>query len=314
MNFLTNFKKPTFFITKNFTKNIIEKSNLILSPEFYWAKRVSLNVSFSYEVKSMAPSIFDGILPKGKFEYKVFKIKPNEFVIIAYDLEQIKAQLTLLGVNLDLVEKIYTAQSEFLNNDISLRINDDFGIFTCKDVVTYAPINILPINNTICIEDTLKDKKLSSEFILSQRFKSIQISKKQFNILIIIFIMLNSIAILNIIKLHKDKNLLENQKNTFIKNNNLPSTNFQIQSIKDELLNIKTTQNSFRESIFYINKFKLSKEEFFEFIKFDKSSLVISVKLENKKRETEFNTYLAKKLKIIKHQKNGKNLKIEIKI
>jgi len=72
-----------FFITKNFGKKIDAKSDIILSPEFYWVKKVSLNVKFTNEVKKMAPSIFEGILPNGEFEYRVFRVSDNSYVLVA---------------------------------------------------------------------------------------------------------------------------------------------------------------------------------------------------------------------------------------
>ncbi|MBV5278178.1 MAG: hypothetical protein J0647_03945, partial [Campylobacteraceae bacterium] len=140
MSFLTNTQKQKKFITKNFKNTLEEKTDVILSPEFYWTKRLTLNINFSYEIKKMAPSIFDGFLPSGKFDYKVFKLAPHEFIIIAYDLETIKNELSSLGIDLLLVDKIYALQSEFLNDEISLKVDHEFGVASHNDIIVYTPL------------------------------------------------------------------------------------------------------------------------------------------------------------------------------
>lgn len=100
----------------------------MLSPKFYWAKRVELDVRFVYEVKKMAVSIFDGVLPSGDFEYMVFKLGKGDFLLVAYSMSWIKSELEKLGIDMVFVDKIYLLESLLAGKDVSLRVDDDFGI------------------------------------------------------------------------------------------------------------------------------------------------------------------------------------------
>ena len=292
MNFISGQKKETFFITKNFDKPIVSKSNLILSPEFYWTKRVTLNVNFSYEVKKMAPSLFDGMLPSGDFEYMVFKISKNDYIVTAYNLDDIKENLKKLGISISFVDKIYLAQSEFLGNDISLKVNETCGLVSLDGVLVYTCLNF--IDSDILLESVIKNKKLTKNYIYSKQLQNIKIEPKQLNMLIWIVLLLNSVVILDIVKTYKSKNQLQVQKEDFIEKNNLPQTSFELKSMQDELQSIDKKQNDLRESIYYINKFKLNKNESFKSIVFSKNKLDYSVKLNSKQREAEFKKYLSK--------------------
>jgi len=293
LSFFSGHKKQTIFITKDFHKKLTEKCDLILSPEFYWTRKVSLNVNFSYEVKKMASSIFEGILPAGSFEYKVFTLFKNEYIIIAYDIQKIKLELESMGMDMSKVDKIYTLQSEFLKDEISLHVNEKFGVATVDGVVVYLPLKFLESSNSL--ENILEDKRLSSSYIYSYQFQKISVKPTELNLIIWIFLLLNVVAVLNVVKLEKNRNFLEEQKIAFIKENSLPATSFQIKSMQGELLEVNKSQTDLRESIFYIYKFKLGKRESFKMIKFEKNALSYTIKLDNKLRENEFKKYLLKK-------------------
>ena len=293
MSFFSGEKKDIFFITKNFDKQITATSNLILSPEFYWVKRVSLNVSFAYEVKKMAPSLFDGMLPVGNFEYFVFKLAKNDYIVTAFDMTSIKKNLQSLKIDMNFVEKIYLAQSEFVGNDISLRVNDTCGMTSLDGIMLFTCLNF--IDSNVFLDDVIKHKKLTNNYIYSKQFQKVKIEPKQLTLLIWIVLLLNSIFVLDIIKLNKSQNKLSNKKEDFIEKNSLPQTSFQLKSIQEELEVVARTQNDLREDIYYINKFKLDKTESFQKIDFSKNKLSYSVKLKTKARESEFKKYISKK-------------------
>ena len=277
MSFLSGQKKEIFFITKSFNSEIISQSDILLSPEFYWAKRITLNVNFTYEVKKMAPSLFEGILPTGKFEYLVLKLAKNDFIVIAFDISHIKRELKLLDINIDLIDKIYILESELLGIDVASKVDDDFGIISSNGVLVYTPLKFFEPNSNI--EKVIKDKKLSKNHIYSKQFRNVKIEPKQLTLLLWIVFLLNSIIILDVIKTEKKIEALISQKEDFIKKNKLPQTSFQIKSMQTELQVIDKTQSDLRESIYYVSKFKLKKDEFFERINYTKNKLDYSVKL-----------------------------------
>jgi len=295
LNFFNARAKPTFFITKNFDVKLHEKSNLVLSPEFYWAKRVSLNVRFKHEVKQMAPSIFTDLLPDGNFEFKVSKISQKEYVIVAYDLAYIKKELAKLGIDMLHVDRIYTAQSEFLYDEISLRIDDNNGLVSKDNIIVFLPLQYLDTHSDV--HSVIGDKKLSYDYIYSHKFQKANINPKQLNLVTYILIFCILIVVLDFIKLAQDKSIFEEQKEVFIKSNNFPRTKIQLKSMQDELSLVDTLQHDIRESLLYIDKFRLDKTEYFSMMKLEKNKIIYKIKFDDKKRESLFNSYLSKKNK-----------------
>jgi hypothetical protein len=170
----------------------------------------------------------------------------------------------------------------------------------------------LDIEESLHVEELLKEKKLSLNHIY--RFKNSNGSSKYFKLITSLFVLLNLVVLLNIIKLHKDQNSLEIQKAAFINTHNLPTTSFQIQSIKDELELLGKKQTNFRESIFYVNKFRLLKNEFFSSVYLKNGVLKLSINLKSQKREDIFKKYVSKKLTLFKSKKENKSLIVEIKL
>ncbi|MFK5882373.1 MAG: hypothetical protein QM482_09185 [Sulfurospirillum sp.] len=312
MSFFNGRKKPNYFVSKNFKTKLLEKCNLILSPEFYWSKKVTLNLRYSYEANKMAQSVFDGVLPDGNFKYKVFKMAKKEFIFIAYDVSNILKELEDMGMDIKMVDKIYTLQSEFLNRDIALKIDDKHAIVANDGIMTSVPLKLLNSGVEVYISDVLKDKKLSSNYIYSKNFKKTNLGSRQSNQIISILSVLALILIFNLFRLQEGRNLLLEQKKNLIEKYNLPQTSFQVKSMQDELSEIDKHQSDLREMIKYVGKFKLSKDEFLSSLSYKKSLLKFVIRLKNSRREKEFKTYMSKKYKILKAAKSNKGYMIEV--
>lgn len=89
--------------TTYFPKEIFD---IILSPSFYWIKKESLSFSKAKKL-SIAPSLFEGELPEGKYDYYV-----KDDIFIAFDRSKIKLFLEEKGVNLSKVRRLYFAEFE----------------------------------------------------------------------------------------------------------------------------------------------------------------------------------------------------------
>lgn len=314
MSFFNKEKKPIYFVTKDFKNELLEKSNLVLSPEFYWAKKMTLNLRYSYEAGKMAASVFDGILPAGTFKFKVFKLDKNEFIFIAYDIQSIIKQLESMGIDMHLVEKIYTAQSEFMDEDVALRVNGTYAIASNEGVVTYVPLKFLNSSIHTRVNDILEEKKLSKNYIYSKSFQNVKINAKESNLILWLLVILVSMLFLNVLKTQKERNFLTEQKNSLIKKYNLPSTTFQIKSLQDELSRIDLQQSRLKLAIIYLGNFKLSKKEFFNSLSYKQNSLKFSVKLDSPQKEQNFKKYIAKKYKIVKTGRYNGDYMIEVQL
>ncbi len=314
MSFFNKEKKPIYLVTKNFKEKLFEKSDLVLSPEFYWAKKTTLNLRYAYEASKMAASIFDGILPAGAFKFKVFKLDKNEFIFIAYDIQNIIKELELIGVDMHLVEKIYTAQSEFMDKDVALRINGTYAIASSEGVITYVPSKFLNSSLDMNVDDVLEEKKLSTNYIYSKSFQNIKINSKESNLILWLLVILVSMLFLNVLKLQRDRSFLVKQKNTLVKKYNLPKTTFQIKSMQDELSRIDLQQSNLKMVIVYLGKFKLSKDGFFSSLSYKKEHLKFSVKLDSTEKEQKFKKYIAKKYKILRTGRLKRDYMIEVSL
>lgn len=314
MSFFSLGEKKVFFVTKNFSQIVDYRCDIVLSPEFYWVKKVRLNIKFSHIVKKMAPSIFDGMLPDGEFEYRVFKVKTGEFIVLAYDIKEIMRELELLGINLSMIDKMYTVQSELLEKDIEIAIDSDSALAMEDDVLFCMPVKLAETNNLISIDDVMQAKRLSSNYIFSKSFQKVKINSKDIALILSLLILLNVAAMLDILKTKREIRNLEKQKEVFIKENSLPSTSFQLKAMKNELQKIYNPQVSFRKRLEYIGKFKLNKKENFNSIIFKKGMLQVVLKLDSAKREDEFKRYASSKMTIEKTYKKGRYFVLEVQI
>ena len=314
MSFFNKEKKPIYFVTKDFKEKLFEKSNLVLSPEFYWAKKMTLNLRYTYEASKMAASVFDGILPAGTFKFKTFKLDKNEFLFIAYDTQSIIKELESMGVDMDLVEKIYTAQSEFMDKDVALKINNTYAIISSGGVITYVPLKFLNPSIQMSVDDVLGEKKLSTNYIYSKNFQNININSKKSNLILWLLAILISTLFLNVLETQKERNFLSEQKNSLVKKYNLPKTTFQIKSLQGELSRIDLEQNKLKVAITYLGKFELSKKEFFSSLSYSKENLKFSVKLNSAEKEQKFKKYISKKYKILKMGRFKRDYMIEVQL
>ena len=84
--------------------------NVMLTPQFYTLKKESLPVSYAYQARKIAPSLFDGLLEEGrKYDYMVWK-EEEEWVFLAYDLEMIRSFLERKGFALEHISKLFFVQ------------------------------------------------------------------------------------------------------------------------------------------------------------------------------------------------------------
>ena len=84
------FKNNSKLIYLTNSSNVMESGeyNVILSPELYWVKKVTLPVKKVSAAKKLAESIFEGGLPAGDYAYEVSK-SDDKFIIVAYDKDNV---------------------------------------------------------------------------------------------------------------------------------------------------------------------------------------------------------------------------------
>ncbi len=240
----------------------------------------------------MAQSIFNGIIPEGRYEYKVFKISKNEYILIAFDIKKILEQLKDLNIDIKFIDRIYTAQSEFLKDEISFRIDEQFGLVSVEGVLVKIPVKFLTTD--VSVDKILLDKKLSNHYIYSGSLQKTNLKQKDFKLLLFLFLLINIFLISSVITVKRDIYDIKSKKENFIKKNSLPATTFQIKSMEEELKTIDNIQFAVREGINYLAQFKLLKDEYFVILRYDGKKLLYKIKFKDRKRQKEFENYLLK--------------------
>ena len=202
-----------------------KKFDIILSPAFYWIKKIEINLP-EYKLRKMASSFFDGELPDGDYEYFV----KNGFVI-AYDKKMIKEYLLENGVNISNVNKLYFAQFELKNI-----------LPTIDEIVLCMPSQTVDISEI---------KKLSKHYTY---FNSISLDSRELNIILISMIIFTIINIGNLGFLKFKNSELLSQIENINSEYNLPATSYQLEAELSKYREIFNTQLELRKKLYKITR------------------------------------------------------------
>lgn len=115
-----------------------ELFDIILSPSFYWVKRVELPVKYLHEVKKLLPSLFEDILPKGEYSYSAYR-DGDAYMVFAYDDKFIIRALNEKGVKPAQINKVYFAQSEFGSFKNAITLGHGSVMIVQNDVLVKLP-------------------------------------------------------------------------------------------------------------------------------------------------------------------------------
>ncbi len=240
----------------------------------------------------MAQSIFDGTIPDGEYEYKVFKISQNKYILIAFDIKKILKQLKDLNIDIKFIDRIYTAQSEFLKDEISFKIDEEFGLVSVEGVLVKMPVKLFTTD--VDIDRILLDKKLSSNYIYSGSLQKTDLKQKDFKLLLFLLLLINIFLVSSAIIVKKEIYNVNLKKEDFVDKNSLPATVLQIKSMEEELKAIDNIQSAIRKGIDYLAQFKLLKDEYFVMLRYDGKKLLYKIKFKERKRQRKFKSYLSK--------------------
>lgn len=271
------------------------KFNVILSPEFYWIKKVSLPVKRVFEAKKLARSIYEGSLPEGDFAYEVSK-RGDEFIIIAYDKDKILKIIAEKFTKDAKVFGIYFAQNEFADLDGCCGIDEASSLVNINSLIMQVP--------RVCTESKkeisfyLENKKLSKNRITLGSFESSVISQKEFYLIASAFALLFSSFAADWVNYRTSATALQEQRAEIIAKHDLPQTSIQLNSIKKSLTKTFNTQKNIRDELFGFSKLSLKKGEYIEHITANPKETTVVIKVDSKAREEEIKAKLSKTLKI----------------
>ena len=247
--------------TKNFNKDITEKVDVILSPQFYWIKKLEMKVSLR-EAKKISKNLFK--LDEEEYIFSAFKIDNKIFAVA------VKKDLNL-KIDKKYINSVRLAQIELYH-------------FDCIDVGDYLIKKIddilfcFPKKNETCkkIDEILNNIKLSKQSF--NLFNVINVDKN------ILFYLISSLIIFNLFffiegfgykqeltKIEKEKSALQKY--------NLPLSLYQLNAIYEALKNENEKQNKIKKVLSFLSKLRNFE---FQKIEFNNGVFTISIKTDKK--------------------------------
>lgn len=122
---------------------VSEDVNVMLTPQFYTLKKEALPLSYAYQAKKIAPSLFEGLLEEGrKYDYMVWK-EEEAWVFLAYDMQRITAFLKAKGFALEQVSKLFFTQQVVDLFDTPMAVGAESALVSLDRTVVLIPRSAL---------------------------------------------------------------------------------------------------------------------------------------------------------------------------
>ena len=256
----------TILYTKDFNKQIKEQVDVILSPQYYWIKKINIPVKNRFTAKKIAKNIFD--FDEKEYFFDAVKIKDTYFAIAINKNLKLK-------IPKKYIKSLRIAQVEFYDYDC-LNVSENHSIRKIEDIHFCFPKK----NDCKNVDEILNSLKLSGYKInLFNTFED----KGLILLVAFIFIILNVYLLSFNIAYSKDIKKLNFQKNEFLKKHNLPKTTFQLQSVYENLKNKQLLNDKIKTSLEFISKTPCK-----EFLKLSFKNDIFYVKIKSDKNLDNF--------------------------
>ncbi|GAB6075070.1 hypothetical protein [Nautilia lithotrophica] len=268
--------------TKDFNEKINEPVDIILSPQYYWIKKIDIPLKSLKDAKKIAKSLFN---LDSSYIYDAFELD-NKFFAYA-----IKKDLKL-NIDKKYINSIRLAQTELYNYD-KINVSENHSIQKIDDLLFCFP----NVENAPDINDIISKIELSKNTI--SLYNRININKPLLISVGIIILLINIFFFLGYIQNKYAINKLNQKKDNLLKKYNLPSTTLQLNSILNNLKKEDKKQTQLRKNLEFITNTPLKNNEEFLNLSYDKN-----FNLEIKTNRS-FDEYFSKKFKVTSFLKNN---------
>ena len=237
-------KRETLFLEPSLEyKNILQETNIVLSPSLYWVKKISLPLKSVRDVKKLLPSIFEDILPDGNYSYSAYK-KEGYFLVFAYEDRRILEIIAQKNISVANIAKICFAQIFFEEIDLPLRISKEQALVMQDGVIVIVPSLWHPEAKELHIDDRVFPK----ETIVLEKFNHIVDKKNIYKVSSLLFFIAMLLgAELLIVDQNRDDILLA--KEELFSKHNLKPTMMQNESLAKKYNLIHQQQMKLRSII-----------------------------------------------------------------
>ncbi len=302
-------KSTTLFVSK--TDKVEQRGaySVVLSPEFYWIKKVTLPVKKEKEALKLAPSIYEGFLPTGDFSYEVRKVD-DAFIMIAYNKKKISDELDkVIPYKSDIVD-IYFAQDALSHIEECTEVDGQSALSNMDGIIIQVPRACT--NTEITLDDMLEKASLGKRKVKLSSFDNELLSSKDISLVAAIFGLLFLAFMSEYVVYKKAVTDLESQRAEIIKENDLPRTSIQLKSIKKSLSKKFNTQKRFREVLLAISKLRLKGGEYIQSIESSTKGATVEIVVTSADREKEIKKMFPKGILIQESTVSDSILKIRI--
>lgn len=149
MNFTGNNKELLLVHNGMQHVTLSEDVNVMLTPQFYTLKKEALPLSYAYQAKKIAASLFEGLLEEGRqYDYMVWK-EEEEWVFLAYDMQRITAFLEAKGFALEHVSKLFFTQQIVDLLDTPLALGAESALVSLDRTAVLVPRSALKEEDNI---------------------------------------------------------------------------------------------------------------------------------------------------------------------
>jgi len=302
-------KSKTLFVSKSDRIEERGSYSVVLSPEFYWIKKVTLPVKKEKEALKLAPSIYDGFLPAGEFSYEVRKCD-DAFIMIAYNKKKITDELDkVLPYKGDIAE-LYFAQDALSHIDACTEVDGKSALTNMDGIIIQVPRACTDTETTL--DELLEKATLGKRKVKLSSFDNELLSSRDIKLIAAIFSLLFFAFLSEYIVYKKALTTLETQRAEIIQENNLPRTSIQLKSIKKSLSKKFDTQKRFRETLLAISKLRLKSGEYIQSIEEGTKDATIKIVVTSDAREEEIKKMFPKDISIKESSLRDNVLKIRI--
>ncbi len=269
-------KKASYLLLAHDEKISIKENiliNVILSPKYYWSKKLPLSVKYAHQAKSYAPSCFEGNIPEGNYTYMAQK-DGDEFILYAYDDNYIIENLQKIGIQTQQISKVYFAQNEFKNLTTPISLSQNEALINHNGLLIQVPKQMT--KECMGVDGYFKTHKLSNFFINLNKFNQIIEFKKAY----IITALLSILAIFYMVEffyLGSASEEMEQKRQNISKLYKLPSTSMQTKLFIKKFEKKSHTQISLREQFYKLTKLPLKKNQSIKSIEFNRGIFKIAV-------------------------------------
>ncbi len=306
-----NKRATPFYLTKKSPLRTKGRYSVILSPEYYWIKRVSLPVKSAREAKKLAESVFEGLLPSGLYDYQVIK-DGDEFLIIAYDREVIQKALKEHFRGTSEISGVYFAQNELKDLKGCTTVNAKAALTPIDGILVQVPRSC--IDTSAHLDDILPTLRLSRHKIRIGTSQKQTLPRSTVTMVAMAFFLVMASLLIEYIAYKKALSDILSQRESLISRYHLPQTSFELKSIEKSLLKKYEAQKKIRDALQKIALLSFASGESIRRLTCTKQGVHLEIEGVESGREEVLKRLLASAFKVKETEMDGTVMKVEVSL